>query len=251
MRADGARIEEAGLNALQTQRQLFYDGWLLRLSPGSAKRGRSVNPHFGSTLPLADKIAYCERVYAAHDLPVLFRLTPFEQPARLDLALDAEGYLAFDRTLVQRAPLERAPQVDAADVDITAPSVARFVADVATLRGSTARESAAHLERLRETPLATFRVTAQLDGRVVGTAQAALDDRLVGIFDVHTAAAARGRGVATHMVARLLAWGWDHAASHAYLQVTADNAPALAVYRKFGFSTLYEYHYRGRPGGCR
>jgi len=24
-----------------------------------------------------------------------------------------------------------------------------------------------------------------------------------------------------------------------------------AVYRKFGFSTAYEYHYRGRPGDCR
>jgi hypothetical protein len=45
---DIVRVEEAGLNALQTQRQLFYDGWLLRLSPGTAKRARSVNPHFGS-----------------------------------------------------------------------------------------------------------------------------------------------------------------------------------------------------------
>ena len=43
---DAARVEEAGLNALQTQRQLFYDGWLLRLSPGKARRARSVNRPF-------------------------------------------------------------------------------------------------------------------------------------------------------------------------------------------------------------
>ena len=52
LRFDGldlARVEEIGLNALQTQRQLFYDGWLLRVSPGKAKRARSVNAHFGST----------------------------------------------------------------------------------------------------------------------------------------------------------------------------------------------------------
>jgi len=72
---DRARIEEAGLNAMQTQRQLFYDGWLLRVSPGVAKRARSVNAHFGSTLPLARKIAHCEDVYAQHALPPLFRMT--------------------------------------------------------------------------------------------------------------------------------------------------------------------------------
>jgi len=66
---DLARVEEAALNALQTRRQLFYDGWLLRLSPGAAKRARSVNAHFGSTRPVGQKIAYCERLYAARDLP--------------------------------------------------------------------------------------------------------------------------------------------------------------------------------------
>ncbi len=84
---DPRRIEEAGLNALQTQRQLFYDGWLLRLSAGKAKRARSVNAHFGSTLPVDRKIEYCERVYAQHGLAPLFRMTPFDRPAELEAAL--------------------------------------------------------------------------------------------------------------------------------------------------------------------
>ena len=50
---DLRRVEEVSLNALQTQRQLFYDGWLLRVSPGKARRARSVTAHFGSTLPVA------------------------------------------------------------------------------------------------------------------------------------------------------------------------------------------------------
>ena len=62
---DLRRVEEIGLNALQTQRQYFYDGWVLRVSPGKARRARSVNAHFGSTLPIAEKIAYCERLYQA------------------------------------------------------------------------------------------------------------------------------------------------------------------------------------------
>ncbi|HVE50611.1 MAG TPA: hypothetical protein VNG69_13470, partial [Casimicrobiaceae bacterium] len=70
------RIEEAGLNNIHTRRQLVYDGWLLFLSPGSAKRARSVNAFFGSTLAVDEKIAHCERIYTERGLPLLFRITP-------------------------------------------------------------------------------------------------------------------------------------------------------------------------------
>jgi N-acetylglutamate synthase len=244
---DLARVEEAGLNALQTQRQLFYDGWLLRLSPGKARRSRSVNAHFGSTLPVADKIAHCERVYAARQLPILFRITPFQHPRELDATLGERGYDAFDPTLVQVAPLARPPDVVGADIQLTAPPIARFVDAVAGLRASTPEQRDAHYERLRETSLTFLPVVAADNGRTLACGQVVLDGDLAGIFDVVTADEARGRGVATRVVARLLAWAWEHGAAYAHLQVEAGNAPALAVYRKFGFVTAYRYHYRGLP----
>ncbi len=251
-RLDLKRIEEAGLNALQTQRQLFYDGWLLRISPGKAKRGRSVSAHFGSTLPLAEKIAHCESIYAQHGLAPLFRMTPFNQPANLEDALAARGYVAFDPTLVQALTLESAPEVAAPDddVSITTTDARTFVDAAGNLRGSTQQQRDAHHERLSNSPLGKRFVIVNAGGRVVCAAQVAVDGALAGLFDVVTAEDARGRGYATLACASLLSWAWQHGAQAAYLQVNADNAPALATYRKFGFATVYAYHYRGPEGGC-
>ena len=66
-----------------------------------------------------------------------------------------------------------------------------------------------------------------------------------------TAEAARGNGYATLACATLLARAARHGARTAYLQVSADNTPALAIYRKLGFATVYTYHYRGRTEDIR
>ena len=250
---DLKRIEESSLNVLQTQRQLFFDGWLLRLSPGVAKRGRSVNPHFGSSLPLADKFAYCERVYAQQGLPVLFRLTPWSQPSHIEAALAARGYEAFDETLVQAAKLDRPPALPDHDDDVVvdAPDALAFVEAVGELRESTPLQREAHRERLMNSPLGKRHLVVWAGKRVVCTAQAAIEGNVVGLFDVVTAESARRRGFATLACASLLSWAWQHGAQLAYLQVTANNTPAIASYRKFGFATAYTYHYRGRPGECQ
>lgn len=250
---DARRIEEAGLNALQTQRQLFYDGWLLRMSPGKAKRARSVNAHFGSTLPLEGKIVHCERVYGERELPTLFRMTPFVRPAELEQALTRRGYRPFDTTLVQAVELVGAalPAHDPADAVLVEPSIDAFVDAVGKLRGSPPQQREAHRERLGHSPLDGRHVVALVDGEPVAAGKTARDGDVVGVFDLVTAEHARGRGIATALVARLLARAWDRGARMAYLQVDAGNAPALAVYRRFGFETIYTYHYCGREGECR
>ena len=250
---DARRIEEAGLNAMQTQRQLFFDGWLLRVSPGKAKRGRSVNPIGSGTRPLDERIAHCERVYAERDLPTLFRLTPFAHPPHLDRALDARGYRAFDPTLVQAVVLDGAaiPVLAVSGVSFVEATADAFADAVARLRGSSATQREAHRERLAHTPLDARYAVAGVDGIDVAAAKVAREGEAVGVFDVVTAESHRRRGIASMLVARLLARAWERGARVAYLQVDAGNAPALAVYRRFGFATAYEYHYRGREGECR
>ena len=223
----------------------------MRLSPGNAKRGRSVNPHFGSSLPLEGKIAHCERLYAAHRLPLLFRITPFAKPAGLDAALERRGYRRFDDTLVQALDLARSPRASVrTDADIATVPVAEFVAAVGKLRRSTAAQQAAHLERLALSPLASYALVARVDGEDVACGRIASDDGLAAIYEMVTEPAWQGRGLASTLVDALLEHARRRGARLAFLQVNDDNAPAVAVYRKFGFATAYRYHYRARDGQC-
>jgi GNAT superfamily N-acetyltransferase len=211
------RIEEVGLNAMQTQRQYFYDGWLLRVSAGRAKRGRSVNAFFGSTLPLDAKIDYCAALYGRLGLPLLFRTTPFDQPAELDGALAARGFGRFDETLVQVVALDRPPELPPAgsDVTVSAPDVDAFVEAAGELRESPAIQRAAHRERLQNSPLPRRCVVVRAGERIVCTATIALEDGFAGVFDVVTAPHARGQGLATLACAALLSWAEGRGAHHA------------------------------------
>lgn len=249
--ADPRRVEEIGLNNLQSRRQLLYDGWLVFLSPGRAKRARSVNAFYGSTLPLPDKVGRCETLYARAGLPALFRITPFVQPAGLDEALAGRGYVEFDRTLVMGAPLASPPaRPHRAEVELTAPLPDAFVEIVGAMRGSPPSQRAAHLERIAQSPHDIRPLVAWRDGRPVASGVLSVEDDVAGLFDVVTEPAHRGQGIGTEVVATLLARAWERGARTAFLQVTEDNAPAISIYRRFGFGTLYRYHYRARPDEC-
>jgi N-acetylglutamate synthase len=49
-------------------------------------------------------------------------------------------------------------------------------------------------------------------------------------------------------MAALHRWGAERGAQWVYLQVSADNAPARALYRKAGFIEHHRYHYRSAAG---
>lgn len=249
---DDRRLEESSLNYLHSRRQMFYDGWVLFLSPGKAKRARSVNPHFASSLPLPEKIAFCERTYRRLGLPLLFRITPFAQPGDLDAVLEGAGFLRHDPTLVLGLALDTPPQVDPAmPLAFDAPLPEVFGEEVGRLRGSPPGQRQAHAERLTGSPLDVIPLVARDDGVVVAAGLVCVDGPFAGIFDVITAEDRRRQGVGSALIARLLTKAWERGARWAYLQVDEQNAAALSIYRRFGFATRYGYHYRVRPGESR
>jgi len=244
MTPDARRLEELSLNSSAPPGQLLYDGWLVRLLPGKAKRARSVNAVYPSRLPLDEKIAYCERLFAAARLPALFRLTPFVEPAGLDAELERRGYGRFDDTAVEYSTLDRElPPGAARPMELGA-----WVDAVGELRGSPAGHREAHRARLAGMPL-TLRPMGIVDeGRVVATGLSMIEDDCVGLFDIVTHEGARRRGHARSLVASLLADARGLGARHAYLQVQAQNTGARRLYRDFGFAEQYLYWYRGRDG---
>lgn len=260
-----ARIEDAGLNASAPPQQFWMDGWLLRLSPGKAKRARCVNALAPSRAPLTQQLARAQQRFDDAGLPLIVRVTPFAQPADLDEGLAAAGLQRFDPTQVLVADLAALAALDALDaldgrdgsaslpkglaLSPLSPSV--FAGLVGGLRGSSATRQSAHAQRLAASPV-PYRAFALLeDGEVLACAQYAREAEFVGLYDVFTAPKARNRGLARALCSTLLARAAAEGARTAYLQVDAGNAAAIAVYRRLGFVDGYAYHYRAaEPSLC-
>jgi ribosomal protein S18 acetylase RimI-like enzyme len=244
MTIDARRLEELTLNSSAPPGQLLYDGWLLRFSPGKAKRARSVNALYPSRFPLEAKVEHCERLYGARGLPAIFRVSPCTEPSGLDEWLERRGYERFDLTEVQHAGIDPR-RLDGQEVDT--PRLEEWFDMVGDLRGSPVAHRSAHLARLAALPLEMRPVAALRDGAPMATGLAILEGDHVGLFDVVTREEARRQGFARTIVAALLRWGRERGAARAYLQVNATNDPAIGLYRGFGFVPAYRYWYRGRP----
>lgn len=242
------RVEDAGLNASAPPQQRWIDGWLVRLSPGKARRARCINAVAAGRGSIAEKLARCEAAYARAGLPLLFRITPFSQPGGLATHLDYLGLRAFDdtRVLVCADLAQRAAPVLPEGVSLRDVALDHFAQRVGTWRGSPLAHRQSHAERLRNSPVPFHAFELVAGGDVVACGQFALEDDLVGLYDVFTAEPFRGQGHARLLCAHLLARGQALGAAHGYLQVDAQNAPALAVYRALGFVDGYAYHYRAR-----
>lgn len=245
MTPDARRIEELGLNSSAPPGQLVYDGWLLRLLPGKAKRARSVNAIYASTLQLETKLAYCERLYRQAALPALFRITPFSQPAHLDSELARRGYARFDDTAVESCDIDPHRLGGAAASPM---ALEPWVDAIGSLRGSPQQHRVAHLARLQGMPLRLRAVALESAGRVIATGLTVVEDDCAGLFDIVTHDEERRRGHARTIVVSLLREAWELGARHAYLQVQAGNEGARRLYAQFGFEERYMYWYRARAG---
>ena len=237
-------LERRAFAAWPALRTLTRDGWVMRFADGHTKRANSINPVAPGKGDLAMRIAAAEADYAAAGLPPVFRITPLAEPG-LDEALAARGYAAFDESLVMAGPL---PQ-GAADSDVTIdadPIASGWLADFGRATEADARSLATLARMFAQRAKGTGFARLIRAGTPLAFAMAVPEDGDLGIFEVLSVPQARGQGLARRTLQACGAWAAAQGAARAYLQVTAGNAGAIALYRRLGLETVYRYYYRAK-----
>lgn len=236
-------LEYAAADAWPGLEREWIDGWLLRFGAAFSGRANSAAP-----LDESSSLASVSRIvqwYADRGQRPLLLL-----PDRLGAA--PEGWRTWDEVLVLAADIENlvlpdGPSIVRVDV-LTSPSwlslyryrgavpppaaveLLEAVRDGEVGFGSIGNPSAVSLS------IARAAVTNAPDGR-----------RWVGLTAVEVAEEHRRHGLGTLICAEMVRWGSDRGATHAYLQVAADNEPAVAMYRALGFVEHHRYRYAAPP----
>lgn len=241
-----ALIEELAANAVVPVVSQELDGWRLRFNHGVTRRAGSVLAAREGALDLDERLALAEQFYARHGGPIRFQLCPASRPSGLEERLAARGYrLDGPPTHVQVADLAVMRGVAAGPARVSerfgeewlrAYCESEGVSDpvkIATRR--------AMLERVG--PPAGY-AAAVVDGQVAAVALGVVERGWLGLFSVATRPEHRRRGLGLAALASLAEWAAGYGAARCYLQVFSVNAPALALYERLGFRTLYDYWYR-------
>ncbi len=238
-------LEELALNAYPAYQTIYYDGWILRFTDGFTRRANSIQPLYKSTLPVDEKISYCEALYASRGLRTVFKLTDVQHPTSLEAALEKRGYKVEGETHIQTASLDAAPAPSGdawAVLDTYMTPI--WLDEFTRLRPLLAedRDTFTRLQ-LQIAPRCGY-VRLVVDGITTGLAMGVIERGWLGIYDVIVNPTRRGQGYGRQTMLYLMAWGSAQGASHAYLQVMAKNTTALQLYSGLGFQTAYSYWYR-------
>lgn len=239
-------IEELAANAWPASVQRQLEGWRLRAHGGLTRRANSV--WTAGPMPTdPDWPAVVEAFYQRQYLPPRYQVSA-ASPPDLDQRLEDWGYVAEAPTLVQGAAAQdvignsRPP--DGYEVATYPTLRPAWLEAYLTLEGTPADKGPGYAAIMGQLgPAACFLLVSH-GQEAVGVGIAVAERGWVGLSNIVAASAWRGRGIGTGIVRELVAWGQAQGATGAWLQVAKENAPALRLYQRLGFTTLYGYHYR-------
>lgn len=247
-------LEEANLNGFPSERSVVDGAWVARLSPGNpARRVNSLNvmdPRDGRDA--RQRLAEMQVLFARNGVPFHLRHTPLTPMALAEIA-DDEGWTRSGETDVwvrEQGDLEVGARAEEGADGIRSVDLDAFITAFGTIGGTRAEAvTSVALQRLADAlnRVAVARLTflaEDRDGAPLGVVLAVAERGLLGIYDLAVRPEARRQGIGARLVARCLAEGAARGCRLAWLQVTAENGPARALYRGMGFRRGYGYHYR-------
>jgi ribosomal protein S18 acetylase RimI-like enzyme len=126
-------------------------------------------------------------------------------------------------------------------------SPAHAWASVYTAPGFDAEDGALRVQLLSRSRFALY-AYVQSAGVSLAAGTACISRDWLSVHGMRTLPHAQGQGLGASLLAAFTDLARQRGITRAFLQVEADNAPALALYRRFGFTTAWTYHYWKAPG---
>lgn len=229
------------------------DGWLLRASGGVTKRANSVLT--AGDGPRDEKwLEDIEAFYRARRQPAIFQVTE-GSPAGLDELLERHGYEKDVSCLLMTG--RSADAIDACRGSVNelhADIVLRVTdrADPSWLNDFLRLEDFPDSRRpfyeglISRMPSGATFFALERSGETVAIATSIREDGWAGIINVAVDERLRGQGIGKLLMRHVAEHSLERQASRLYLQVIADNEPAVRLYMRLGFSPAYGYHYRSK-----
>jgi ribosomal protein S18 acetylase RimI-like enzyme len=240
---DVRTLEEAAARTWRGLDEERHGDWLLRAGAGFSGRANSVLVVGDPPEPLPDAVSTVSRWYAARGLVPRAQLPG--PPGAADAAFAAAGWVRGEDVLVLTAPLTSWPAPDVAVQLSPAPDDAWLAGY--RYRGAPLPPQARSVLTRAECPVFASVRPAPEPAPPAAVARGAVADGWLVISAVTVAEEFRRRGLARAVMAALAAAGRERGAHSCLLQVSDDNAPALALYARMGFTEHHRYHYRTAP----
>jgi ribosomal protein S18 acetylase RimI-like enzyme len=238
------RLEAVGFRAWPASSVVYDGSWQLRLTAGHpSNRLNSIVPLDPSDhRDVEIRLEKASRKFDAYGRPAVVRQTPLASPVLIDLVKKQE-WVRFDETIVMTCDLTQAELPDTLD-HLPTHDISRFVdANLATDQVSPKLKPAlAEVINAIKPPSGLFMIEDPGEGPLA-TVLCVQDNDLAGIMSLSVAKARRREGLGREILTSALRWARMRSARSAWLQVKATNAPALALYERFGFREAYRYCY--------
>mgnify|MGYP002536777408 CR=1 FL=1 len=262
-------IEEISLNAWPSHKIELYDGWLIRFSHNYTYRTNSVEQVGASSIPVEEKIAYCEDMYSNFHTPANFKINPLLDPS-FDRLLGEKGYDIRHTTEVMTMPMDRFRPYQAVSAEYEyygrnsgLPSFIEYPDNtIVQMRDRITDEWINSLFRLNGTtnptlrrivpsmfkaiPKETIVAFIEIDGRTVASGLGILDRGHIGLYAIYVDASCRHKNFARAICSAILSEAEKKGARHAYLQVVQGNAGARHLYETLGYQKFYTYWFRSK-----
>lgn len=260
-------IEELSLNAWPSHKTELYDGWIIRFSHNYTHRTNCVNLIAPSTLPLEEKISFCENEYINAHTPTIFKVSPLEDSS-FDQILENKNYVIEHKTEVMTMPLNNFKSYPSLSAEYEAyqrnsglPAFVTYSDNVLVQLCDTITDDWIYnLFRLNGTtnpthirivpymfkaiPKETIVAKIEIDGRMVASGLGILDRGYVGLYAIYVEVSCRKKNFARAICSTIISEAMKKGITNAYLQTTYDNKTAKHLYQSLGFEYFYTYWFR-------